>query len=112
MVGLVVARLRCNSPPVSRNGLNGQGVALEALHEEVEDGKLGLGQETRGGLGADASPDDGERVFEVVAYGNIQVAFGVAGNVQRALVGERADSVDVLRPGRAGAHVAEGAGSV
>lgn len=81
--------------PISRDRVLGVNEALEATDVEVEDGELVLGEDVSAGLLLDASADVADGRFEEIVDGRIEVAFGVASNVNGALVTESAYPVNV-----------------
>lgn len=79
----------------------------EALTEVVEDSEFVFAEQVRVRVGFQIVCDFGDGVFKVCSDIRIEVAFGVAGNIDGSLVGQLADAVDAHRiivVGSAAAH--------
>lgn len=79
--------------PVPVNSAFGN-IALEALPEIVEDGELILGEKAGVRLGVELVVDLGDCIFEVRGDTGIEIALGVARDVNGSLVGQRTNPVD------------------
>ena len=80
--------------PVTCNSLLCLKPVFEPTDVEVEDGKLVLGQDILVWLSLNATPNVADGFLEIVVDGRIEVAFGVASNVDRTLVAERTEFVN------------------
>jgi hypothetical protein len=65
-------------------------LAFEALPEVVEDGELVLAEHVRVRVGVQVVADFGDGLVEVGGDTWVEIAFGVAGNVDGSLVGQLA----------------------
>jgi hypothetical protein len=72
-------------------------VALEAVAEVVEDGKLVFAQDVGVGVRSEVVGNLRHRLFEVGGDVGVKIALSVAGNVNGALIGQFADAVVVGR---------------
>ncbi len=70
-------------------------MAFEPTDVKIEDRKLVLAEYIRVRVLLDATPDLGQDSFQVVSDVGVEVAFGVASNVESALVVESSHTVDV-----------------
>lgn len=97
--------------PVTINGAFGE-VALEAGAEVVKDGELVLAEEVRVWVGFQVVGNLGDGFFEVGSDIGVEIAFGVAGDIDGPLVGQLADAVDAngVSVGGATAHCRRGDG--
>jgi hypothetical protein len=68
-------------------------LAFEALPEVVEDGELVLAEHVRVRVGVQVVADFGDGLVEVGGDTWVEIAFGVAGNVDGSLVGQLANAV-------------------
>ena len=91
---LLVGRVRTS--PVSVHGTFRK-VALEAVAEVIEDGKLVFAQDVGVGVRVDVVGDLRDGLFEVGGDVGIEIALGVAGDVNGTLIGQFADAVAVGR---------------
>jgi hypothetical protein len=79
----------------------------ESLAEVVEDSEFVFAEQVRVRVGFQIVCDFGDGVFKVCSDIGIEVAFGIAGDVDGSLVGQLADAIDAHRivvVGGAAAH--------
>lgn len=95
MLAATMLRLlvRCvRTSPVTVHGTFRE-VALEAMAEVVEDGKLVFAQDVGFGVGIEVVGDLCDGLFEVSSDVGVEVTLGVAGDINGALVGQFANAV-------------------